>query len=317
MDRIRGLEILGIDIDNLVGNSTTCPKCSHNRIKSSQRCLSVDIVTGHFFCNHCGWKGRADSDEWLDQGLRSKRGSLRTTGSIPMSATKPITILPEIILNRFVREPSNLTLFLQSKFNKGHVDSVLNLFEVYTTQEYWSRSTVFIQRDISSQIRQIKIMDYDPHTGKRVIAAGNGHIVIAGRIFAEELGLKDIHMSQCFFGEHLLNKFPEKVVGIVESEKTAIIASICIPEMVWLATGGKNGCRWYDPKVFKVLDGRVIELYPDNDQIQEWRDLVYDHRLGRKTVINVRDDFRRMMRVGEEKHDIADYILQYNRTNFI
>ena len=49
----------------------------------------------------------------------------------------------------------------------------------------------------------------------------------------------DFNLNQCFFGEHLLlnNKKP---VAVVESEKTAVIASICFPEFVWLAVGSKQ-----------------------------------------------------------------------------
>lgn len=34
-----------------------CPECSHTRKKKTQRCLSVNVDSGVFLCNHCGWKG--------------------------------------------------------------------------------------------------------------------------------------------------------------------------------------------------------------------------------------------------------------------
>jgi hypothetical protein len=41
----------------------TCPRCSHERRKSSLDCLSVTIDDdkARWFCHHCGWKGRASS----------------------------------------------------------------------------------------------------------------------------------------------------------------------------------------------------------------------------------------------------------------
>jgi hypothetical protein len=36
----------------------------------------------------------------------------------------------------------------------------------------------------------------------------------------EEYG--DFELKQCYFGEHLLEKYPEKPVAVVESEKTAV-----------------------------------------------------------------------------------------------
>lgn len=47
-------------------------------------------------------------------------------------------------------------------------------------------------------------------------------------------------LPQCLFGEHLLKKYPNKTVALVESEKTAIICSALMPDYIWLATGGKK-----------------------------------------------------------------------------
>ena len=49
-------------------------------------------------------------------------------------------------------------------------------------------------------------------------------------------------LTQCLFGEHLLSAIDEKqkTVALVESEKTAIIASCIMPKYIWLATGGKS-----------------------------------------------------------------------------
>ena len=48
-----------IDIGNrFTGQTTTvCPKCSHDRKKKSDKCLSVNIAEGVWLCHHCGWKG--------------------------------------------------------------------------------------------------------------------------------------------------------------------------------------------------------------------------------------------------------------------
>jgi hypothetical protein len=53
------------------------------------------------------------------------------------------------------------------------------------------------------------------------------------------LKLPAFQLSQCLFGEHLL-KDTETPVAIVESEKTAIIASCYYPEFIWLACGGSG-----------------------------------------------------------------------------
>ena len=48
----------GIYLRNTSGQEkTTCPKCSHQRRKGSDPCLSVNIDEGVWHCHHCGWKG--------------------------------------------------------------------------------------------------------------------------------------------------------------------------------------------------------------------------------------------------------------------
>jgi len=46
-------------IDNGVSGEqrTTCPNCSHDRKKSTEKCLSVNISKETWFCHHCGYSG--------------------------------------------------------------------------------------------------------------------------------------------------------------------------------------------------------------------------------------------------------------------
>ncbi|MDB8897231.1 DUF6371 domain-containing protein, partial [Parabacteroides merdae] len=75
-------------------------------------------------------------------------------------------------------------------------------------------------------------------------------------------------LSQCLFGEHLLSLYPDKVVVLVESEKSAIIGSAIFPNYVWLATGGKSQMK--EDKL-RVLSGRTVLLFPDADGYSEWK----------------------------------------------
>jgi hypothetical protein len=82
------------------------------------------------------------------------------------------------------------------------------------------------------------------------------------------LKIPDFNLSQCLFGEHLLRD-TTKMVAIVESEKTAIIASCYLPDFIWLACGGSEGlsidkCR--------CLRGRTVVLYPDAGMYDKWND---------------------------------------------
>jgi hypothetical protein len=61
------------ELDILVKQSsgeekTTCPKCSHERKKSSEPCLSVDHGEGIWFCHHCDWTGCLSNGNGLSHG---------------------------------------------------------------------------------------------------------------------------------------------------------------------------------------------------------------------------------------------------------
>ena len=66
---------VGIDISN-GGTRAICPLCSHERRKSTVKCLSVDAGEGLWFCHHCGWKGSLngglDSDSIVEHFERPK-----------------------------------------------------------------------------------------------------------------------------------------------------------------------------------------------------------------------------------------------------
>ena len=66
----------------------------------------------------------------------------------------------------------------------------------------------------------------------------------------------------CLFGEHLIceKENTEKTIVLVESEKTAIICALHIPEYIWLSYGGINGLT--NDKL-KVLINRKVILVPD------------------------------------------------------
>jgi len=78
---------------------------------------------------------------------------------------------------------------------------------------------------------------------------------------------EDFNLQQCFFGEHLLKLYPDKPIAIVESEKSAIIASCIMPDMIWLAAGNLNGLSI---EKCLVLKGRNVMLYPDLGAFEKW-----------------------------------------------
>lgn len=148
-------------------------------------------------------------------------------------------------------EKNNFASFLFSRFDKKDVLQTLKKYHVGTSK-HWKGTTVFPQIDSKGKVRTAKIMLYDKSTGKRVKKPYN-HITWLHSV----LGLKDFNLNQCLFGEHLISQ--ADTVCIVESEKTAIIASLVHPKYTWLATGGINGGK-IEQHLFK---GKRTILFPD------------------------------------------------------
>jgi hypothetical protein len=80
---------------------------------------------------------------------------------------------------------------------------------------------------------------------------------------------KGEELKQCLFGEHLLTKYPDKPIALVESEKTAVIMSRIYPDHLWLATGGSQGIK--SDERLAPLHGRKVLLIPDNGQYWNWK----------------------------------------------
>ncbi|MDB4921537.1 DUF6371 domain-containing protein [Mucilaginibacter sp.] len=143
---------------------------------------------------------------------------------------------------------------------------------------HWPGATIFWQIDITGKVRTGKIMLYNRQTGKRVKEPFN-HITWVHSLLRKsdslvhgpstmDHGPNDFHLQQCLFGEHLLAENPEAIVAIVESEKTAIMASAMLPGFVWLAAGSLNNLN---ERICKVLQYRQVLLFPDLLAYDKWK----------------------------------------------
>lgn len=182
---------------------------------------------------------------------------------------KPVCIAPSYIPLSYVDrslshyEINPLYRYLCNVFGE---EETIRLFQLYRigTSVKWGGSAVFWQIDINGLVRTGKIMCYNPE---------NGHRIKEPQAFVSwahsELHLLDFHLKQCLFGEHLLKSSASSPVMLVESEKTAVIMSHFIPDYIWLATGGKNGC--FNRDAMQVLQGRDVTLIPDLAATEQWK----------------------------------------------
>ncbi|MBO9619997.1 MAG: hypothetical protein J7539_13295 [Niabella sp.] len=143
--------------------------------------------------------------------------------------------------------------------------AVLSNYHVGLSNSKWPGATVFFSVDINGQPRRGKVMVFDPNTSKRVKDSGGKALISSIHAI---LGKRNEKPDACFFGEHLLKKYPDKPVAVVESEKTAVIASAYLPEFIWLSCDGSGGIS--RPK-FDVLKDRRVILFPDMGCADKWQ----------------------------------------------
>ena len=171
------------------------------------------------------------------------------------------------------------------------------------TSKHWDGATVFWQIDYHNRVRTGKIMLYNPTTGKRIKEPYN-HVTWVHSVLHKD----NYNLKQCFFGEHLLSEDKSRPVALVESEKTALIASYHLPQFLWIASGGKNGC--FNANSLSVLAGRSVVLFPDLGATTIGK----ANRLMKSYGIDVQlfDYLEAKATESERKegYDIADYLLK-------
>lgn len=178
-------------------------------------------------------------------------------------------------------QDNNFVQYLITLFGFDKADELVGRYRIGTSS-HWPGATVFWQLDTEGLVRTGKVMLYNADTGKRVKEPFN-HITWVHSLLSSELSVvsgeyalsqnskpiaQNFILKQCLFGEHLLNDEPTKPVAIVESEKTAIMASALLPEFTWLATGSLNNLT---PEKCTVLKGRKVYLFPDLNAYDKWR----------------------------------------------
>lgn len=221
---------------------------------------------------------------------------------------KPVLFVPSYIPLSYVdRSLSHYEIHPLYRYlcNVFGEEETVRLFQLYCigTSAKWGGSAVFWQIDINGLIRTGKIMCYNPK---------NGHRIKEPQAFVSwahsELRIPDSHLKQCLFGEHLLKGASSFPVMLIESEKTAIIMNHFIPDYIWLATGGKNGC--FNRDAMQVLQGRDVTLIPDLGATEQWK-VELALLLGICKKVSVSDILERIATKEQRNQglDIADFFL--------
>ena len=113
------------------------------------------------------------------------------------------------------------------------------------------------------------------------------------------------------FGAHLLKRYPEAVVNIVESEKTALVMANFYGQLdrqLWIACGGLKHLHLESMQPL-IDQGRKVWLWPDKDGVKEWQQVA--DKLGSDNVQVYTRFFETCWRECDgDKADCADIIIR-------
>lgn len=298
-----------------------CPSCQYKQKTFS---LYIDAETGEHLhpavgrCNReskCGhhyspkqfFKENGNENELWERYAHAR--VLGAKCSVVRPVHKTISLIPVEVFKGSLKshETNYFVNFLIDLFGVEVAGELVSHYFI-ATSIHWNGATVFWQIDSQGKVRTGKIMLYSPTTGKRVKEPFN-HI----NWVHKALKLPVFELRQCLFGEHLLID-KTKPVAIVESEKTAVIASLYLPQFIWLAVGSLTNLN---AEKCSILKGRVVTLFPDLNGFEKWSSKAKE--LSHLATFTVSDLLERKATEAEREQgfDLADYLIKFNYKDFV
>jgi hypothetical protein len=253
--------------------------------------------------------GKVRKQRRVNYGFTDKNAAQRTE-----SQPKSFDYIPFEYLKRTLGnyEQNSFVQFLIALFPDciEEIQSVLKMYLVGTYPDYHGCYTCFPQIDRQMRVCKAKLIRFDAETGKRLKGEFDTNSLVAK---LKKLGKvkEDFNKKQIFFGEHLLTKYPDRPVAIVEAEKSVIIGSLCFPKFVWLASGSK---QWLKTERLERLGNRSIILYPDGDGYNAWQQIATDaRRQGLEVKVSSLIETRATDEQKAEGYDLADILIKQQR----
>jgi len=290
-----------------------CPGCQQRDKTFS---LYMDTETGEHIhpsvgrCNresNCGYH-YTPKQYFQDNNISFDTTKPKAYKSRPAKPQKPVSFIPVEVIKSSLKghEVNHFVKFLINLFGVEVTNELISRYFI-ATSKYWNGATVFWQIDAKGKVRTGKIMLYSPTTGKRVKKPYN-HINWVHKAIKQP----GFELKQCLFGEHLLIE-KTKPVAIVESEKTAVIASIYLPQFIWLAVGSLTNLN---AEKCSILKGRTVTLFPDLNGFDKWSSKAKE--LSHLAIFTVSDLLERKATEAEKQQgfDLADYLIKFDYKAF-
>lgn len=227
--------------------------------------------------------------------------------------------------NTFIQ---NLFYRAQFPFEVDEVKKVIQSYRLGTVVNgYRAGAITFPFIDVKGNVRAIQVKQFDGAnhtTGTDFLhSIIEKHHTRSNKPLPEWLAayIKQDTLISCLFGSHLLSKYPNNPVALVEAPKTAIYGTLYFQnsnmpiykDCIWLAAGAK---AYLNFEKAKILHGRIVYVMPDlskdGSTFKEWETKAkdYENRLpGTRFIL---DDLLEKYATPEQREkgaDIADILI--------
>ena len=229
-----------------------CPKCQKKEFKVFVKTGTNIVVDSEKFgrCN------RQDSCGYF-QYPKIKEDDIESSHYVPereFIAPRAIDfVAKEIVEATFNQYKTNVFfMYLVKTFG---MEVAYQLRDDYYIGTAKGGGTIFWQQDNRDRFRTGKVMYYNSN-GRRNKDRMSW--------FVHKQIADDFNYRQCFFGLHLVDG--DKPVALCESEKTAVMMSVYMPEYTWIASGGSEMLSMERLSELKRLD----MVFADHGQFKKW-----------------------------------------------
>ncbi len=247
-----------------------CPQCGKRKcfvryVDTHNDCQYVADDVGK--CDHqhsCGYHYKP-SEYFRDHKWAKEHDRLKPRKPFMPPPLPPFQPLPmELVVQSHSRQSAFWQWLSTDVAKRLSLDGaqLQRVFDDYMVGATPRGDVIFWQIDREGRVHTGHIMQYGTD-GHRSGYQGWMHT----RLINEGKLPHDWLLYQCLYGEHLLSRYPDRHVCIVESEKTALMMAVCQPQMLWLATAGSGGLS---RERTECLKGRRVTLFPDSGCYDKW-----------------------------------------------
>ncbi len=307
-----------------------CPYCES---KNTWR-KYINVDTGEYcpeeygICDHgksCGAHYKPPYNKNTNQNTKENK-SVSNTQKIK-------TYIPHEVckstISNFMNSCFAKSLINTNFFSSGIIEKTLTAYAIGNFKgsgQYQNATTIpYVDERGNIHAIQCKTFDGDLHTKKSSWV----HSLFA---YNKEIGFKKYSWlkaylenetkQSCLFGAHLLKKYPNNPISLVESPKTAIICTLIygLPKgendhntSIWLATGSKGNLTLNRSK---CLENKRVRVFPDlaenNQTYRDWKKRISNI----SNKLNIEYEFDQSIyeisTLEEQKKglDIADFLLR-------